>query len=645
MNMNRKSCIPFLSLFLIGVFTLQVLAAVPNQINYQGKLTDDKGTTVVDGNYEMTFSLYDELSALLWSESQPSVNVLSGIFNTMLPAFPGVSPFPADLFDNELFLGIQVNSDTEMTPRQALTAVAFAFKAGDADTLRGMAPSDFGDITEVATTTGLLGGANSGSVTVAPDTNYLQRRVSGTCPSGQSIRVVHQNGTVACQTDNTGVSSESDPTVDESVKDGVSWNEVTGKPPGFADGTDDNSGGDITGVVAGYGLNGGGSSGEVTLNVEAPLNLTANTTSTTISAGNGTVGGKGIWGYSLGSQGKGVEGFAQADDSYGGYFESQGVNGIGVFGEGIAWGGFFNNKIKVGPSNVWASGDSRLIAFGDGEYVSIGETVADDTMTLRASRFHFQSGNVGIGIPNPSKKFYVYSGNSDGGMAAFQNSNITGSLEATIAFLSGGTAGTDRTWLSGVGAWGNDNDFIIANIGASPPIKMLVQQNGNVGIGTTSPEEMLHVEGRVKCKTLEITGGMDLAEPFDILDAETVSAGMLMAIDPDNPGLLKVSDRAYDSRVAGVVSGGGGINPGVILSQGVVDSENSIPIALSGRVYCLADASNGSIVPGDMLTSSHIPGYAMKAINRNRAYGAVIGKAMTSLNEGKGRVLVLVSLQ
>jgi hypothetical protein len=105
-----------------------------------------------------------------------------------------------------------------------------------------------------------------------------------------------------------------------------------------------------------------------------------------------------------------------------------------------------------------------------------------------------------------------------------------------------------------------------------------------------------------------------------------------------------MSDRPYDTRVAGVVSGAGGLNPGLTLSQqGIADKGENI--ALSGRVYALADASNGPIKPGDFLTTSSSPGYAMKATDRGRSYGAVIGKAMSSLEEGKGLVLVLVNLQ
>jgi hypothetical protein len=118
----------------------------------------------------------------------------------------------------------------------------------------------------------------------------------------------------------------------------------------------------------------------------------------------------------------------------------------------------------------------------------------------------------------------------------------------------------------------------------------------------------------------------------------------VVALDPANPGQLKMSQGAYDKRVAGIVSGANGVNHGLALSQAGVLDEGE-PVALTGRVYVLADAANGPIEPGDLLTSAERPGHAMKATDPARSFGAIVGKAITPLSEGTGFVQVLVSLQ
>ena len=153
-------------------------------------------------------------------------------------------------------------------------------------------------------------------------------------------------------------------------------------------------------------------------------------------------------------------------------------------------------------------------------------------------------------------------------------------------------------------------------------------------------------DGRITTQELAITGGSDLSEQFDI-DAATarVEPGMLVSIDPENPGKLVLSDEACDHKVAGIVSGAGGVKPGMMMGQDGSIANGEYPVALTGRVYAMVDASNGAVQPGDLLTTSSIPGYAMKVTDHQRAAGSIIGKAMTPLHEGKGLVLVLVSLQ
>jgi hypothetical protein len=168
--------------------------------------------------------------------------------------------------------------------------------------------------------------------------------------------------------------------------------------------------------------------------------------------------------------------------------------------------------------------------------------------------------------------------------------------------------------------------------------------DGNVGIGTSNPSAALEVIGRTKTQVLEITGGADLAEPFEMSNAESLPAGTVVVIDSENPGKLMQSTQAYDKRVAGVISGACNIQPGLTLTQeGEINGGQHV--ALTGRVYVMATSSNGSIEPGDLLTTSNVPGHAMKATDNDQAFGTVIGKAMSSLVEGDGFVMVLINLQ
>ncbi|MBN1770246.1 MAG: hypothetical protein JXB32_03200 [Deltaproteobacteria bacterium] len=85
-----------------------------------------------------------------------------------------------------------------------------------------------GDITAVYAGSGLSGGGTVGDVTLSVNTTSIQSRVTGTCAAGSSIRAIGSTGSVTCEIDDAGTAG-------------------------------------ITGVVAGQGLSGGGSSGSVTL--------------------------------------------------------------------------------------------------------------------------------------------------------------------------------------------------------------------------------------------------------------------------------------------------------------------------------------------------------------------------------------------
>src|SRR5690606_27952695 len=135
----------------------------------------------------------------------------------------------------------------------------------------------------------------------------------------------------------------------------------------------------------------------------------------------------------------------------------------------------------------------------------------------------------------------------------------------------------------------------------------------------------------------------DLAEPFEFSEPD-VAEGSVMVIDPNEPGKLQVGRQAYDRRVAGVVSGANGVQPGISLRQDgmLADGRN---VALTGRVYVRAHAQHGAIEPGDLHTTFPPRGHAMQVVDHARAQGAILGMAMSPLAEAQGTVLVLVTLQ
>lgn len=248
--------------------------------------------------------------------------------------------------------------------------------------------------------------------------------------------------------------------------------------------------------------------------------------------------------------------------------------------------------------------------------------------------------NVGIGNVAPDRKLGVSGGVQVDQLGLNNGVNASGGLLNTNTLLfgngsSGEGIGSTRT-TSGVNQFGLDFYTGYAR-------RVSITGTGNVGIGTTSPLFMLDVNGEAAAKCITIKGGCDLVEGFDSQSVE-VEPGTLMVIDPAHPGQLMPSTSSYDSKVAGIVSGAGGVNPGIKLSQeGVLDGKHLV--AMTGRVYVKATAANGAIQPGDRLTTSSVPGHAMKATDGTLADGAVIGKAMSGLDKDTGLVLVLVNLQ
>ena len=153
------------------------------------------------------------------------------------------------------------------------------------------------------------------------------------------------------------------------------------------------------------------------------------------------------------------------------------------------------------------------------------------------------------------------------------------------------------------------------------------------------------VNGPATVNLLQIRGGGDLAERFEVAGDAQPEPGFIVGIDRAHPGRLHVVDKPYDRTVTGIVSGANGLHPAVTIHPDAATADSGVPVAMAGRVYCWADATGGSIEPGDLLTSSDLAGHAMKVTDYTKAHGSIIGKAMSSLSGGRGLVLVVVTLQ
>jgi hypothetical protein len=136
--------------------------------------------------------------------------------------------------------------------------------------------------------------------------------------------------------------------------------------------------------------------------------------------------------------------------------------------------------------------------------------------------------------------------------------------------------------------------------------------------------------------------GSDCAEEFDIISPANVEPGTVMVIGDD--ARLIESHRAYDKRVAGIVSGAGDLKPGIVLGKDA-SSKDRVPLALIGKVFCRVDATYAPIEVGDLLTTSPTRGHAMKAEDPLKSFGAVVGKALAPLREGRSLLPILVALQ
>lgn len=224
------------------------------------------------------------------------------------------------------------------------------------------------------------------------------------------------------------------------------------------------------------------------------------------------------------------------------------------------------------------------------------------------------------------------SGNITAGGASGVDGDLV--LRGNVRTPGGGNRAVDRICLDAEKAniWLGGND-------ADGDIVIFPKDATNRGAESNVNEATIHLDGDAGDIKLM---GADCAEYFAVAEPRAIDPGSVLVAGKERS--LELCNQAYDRRVVGVISGAGDLKPGIVLNK-KIGKGKSAPVALIGTVFCKVDAQYAAIEVGDLLTTSPTPGHAMKAVDSAKAFGAVLGKALDSLDSGQGLLPVLVTLR
>ncbi len=338
-----------------------------------------------------------------------------------------------------------------------------------------------------------------------------------------------------------------------------------------------------------------------------------------------TSDGTALWGAA--GSGTAVAGISDSGDGVRGISSSgHGVYGestdyIGVYGSSTNhWSGWFDNGIRISDSG-WHGLQIDNSAWAG---IWVDNSGYDGFEVSNAGRH-------GLHVHNAAEHGVYVEG--AGGHSVYATG--TGVAEAGATILAENTGGGAALW--GKGSW------------------------AVVGDSTGAPNyagyfyDDVYVGGKI-----DLAGTIDpiVGERFKVDPNGKYEVGDLLVIDPDSP-YLKLSTEANDTKVIGVVGPSVDFKDGELMvivlgyhgakPQAGLDPSAELPERTVAKIK--VDASYGAIKRGDLLTSSPTPGHAMKAqpvnIGGVEIYrpGTIIGKALESLDSGRGLIEVFIALQ
>jgi hypothetical protein len=182
-----------------------------------------------------------------------------------------------------------------------------------------------------------------------------------------------------------------------------------------------------------------------------------------------------------------------------------------------------SNELKIGNSTLVTERAKNMIKIGDGSYIQIGEWEADDLLSFKASKYNFTNGNVGIGTAAPTVKLdvrgsvYIPSGQSywigsttdSGDRLRLHHAGAGGCIDyAPSLYFRAGTTNVMFLGQDGNLGVGTTSPQYKLDVNGTSRITGNAVFSGNVGIGTTAPTAKLDVSGAIKATSLSLTGAL-----------------------------------------------------------------------------------------------------------------------------------------
>ncbi|MEK7621794.1 MAG: tail fiber domain-containing protein [Patescibacteria group bacterium] len=662
--MLRRSvftAIVFLLLF-FGASTVQ--AAINQQINYQGKLTNASDVAVADGDYSIAFALYTAASGGLnpWSETQ-TVTVTNGLFSVMLGS---VSSLAAVNFNQTLYLGVNVAADGEMTPRKVIGAVPAAFEA---DKLDGLDSISFARTDTTSTfSSGFLSTASStitnltmvnSTSTSATTTNQA---ITGLAAAAGTILAVDSTGRVIATTTPAGAVasvSNADGTLSIPVTIGTVVASLNLTNPNIWTGLQQFARASTT-LFSSYGPAYFGATATSSFDTAGNLNLASAAAysiagasvlnATTLGAGVTTASGLTtasllvtVGALNGGTITTDFGTINNADPITGTVLN--GTTGINT-GAGAGTQRINSSGALLNITTITASGGLTLGSINGGD-ISI-DVVDSTTADTPGGSLTLSAGN-GANVDTDGGSVKIDPGAKAGAGA---NGNI---LLGSIVLGNVGI-GTTTPWGRLTLELDTQNaGLVVANQGSSTPAFYIggVNQNGHIGFGTASPNEQLEITGNLRLPATTATAGIirsgtdSLLHTYGTQNTFTgVGAGNFSLTGIQNSGIGYLSLSALTGGSSNVAIGSGALQSNTSGSSNVAIGTSALAsnaigsnnIAIGVGALTNNQTSNNLAIGNDAL-SQNTTGYYNVALGDSSLGTNTIG----NFNVAVGRLSLSVS--